>query len=157
MRLSVSHLGRRLAAIGISVALLLAVIGVAPAAACDVGCSPGYWKTHTDMWPNGYTSSMTVEQAGFVFPAALDKYADLTLLQTLQGAGGPGVDGAAKILLRASVASLLNTKYFPPGWGVDPALLFGNTNGALASMNRARMLAWAAELDYFNNLLCPLN
>ena len=41
MKISVVHVARRLAAVGLSAALLLPLIGAAPVAACEWGCTPG--------------------------------------------------------------------------------------------------------------------
>jgi hypothetical protein len=79
-----------------------------------------------------------------------------TLLQALQGGGGPGVEGATKILLRHAVASLLNSAHPDVSFDLDTAGLIADVNAALAS-DRATMLALAAELDALNNQGCPLN
>jgi hypothetical protein len=150
MRLSASHLGRRLAAIGISVALLLPVIGVAPVAGCTEGCTPGYWKNHTDMWPAGYTTGMSVYTAGFRFPGA----AGITMLEALQGGGGPGLPGARLILIRAAVAALLNAVALD---AMVPDTVLVNANSHFASLDRATMIAQAEAFDEINNLYCPLN
>ncbi len=158
---------RRLLAVGVSTILLLTVVGVAPAAACDQGCTPGYWKNHTESW----MSFETDEHLGDVFdiPVALASFEEVTLLQALQGGGGRGLDGAARILFRAAVASLLNAAALggPPDyhfWTVDEILngqgvRFTGVNEILAMspLDRQVMLDYAAELDYINNLGCPLN
>ena len=80
-----------------------------------------------------------------------------TLLQALGYQGGPETTDASYILLRASVAALLNSDH--PG--VDyPRLtseVIADVNAALASSDRSIMLALAAELDADNNMGCPLN
>jgi hypothetical protein len=152
MKLSVAQVTRRLAAVSISAALLLPVIGVAPVAACDTGCTPGYWKNHTDVW-GAYSPSMTLAQAGFVVPAAVGDGSQ-TMLAALQGGGGPGLEGAGRILLRAAVASLLNST-LPVGDAIDDWVTKASTNQAMAYLDRAAMLKQAAEFDYYNNLHCP--
>ena len=104
MGLSVKRLARRMAAVGISVALLLPVIGAAPVAACEWGCTPGYWKNHTGMWGASYAPSMTLAKAGFVVPASVGNGSQ-TLLVALQGGGGSGLEGAGKVLLRAAACT----------------------------------------------------
>ena len=82
-----------------------------------------------------------------------------TLLQALQGQGGPGIDGATEILLRAAVASMLNAA---TGSGVTFSLtqaqIVAQVNAALATGDRATILALAADLDARNNAgSCPLS
>jgi hypothetical protein len=120
------------------------------------GCTPGYWKQehHFDSW-TGYSPGQTLESV-FNVPDALGMD-NTTLLQALQGGGGPGVAGAAKILLRAGVASLLNAASPNVNFEHSTADVISAVNAALASNNRSTMLALAAELDADNNAGCPLN
>lgn len=123
----------------------------------DQGCTPGYWKNHTDSWPpTGYSPGQT---AGSVFSAAsaFPSLAGKTLLQTLEGGGGPGTLGGARILLRAAVAALLNAAHPGVDYPRTTAEVIADVNAALASNDRATMLALATELDADNNLGCPLN
>ncbi len=101
--------------------------------------------------------------------AQLASFRTVTLIDALQGGGGPGLDGAAKILFRAAVASLLNGAALagPPDYHFwTPAEIlngqgtrFTGVNQILAMtpLTRQVMLDYAAELDYINNLGCPLN
>jgi len=123
----------------------------------DEGCTPGYWKNHEDSWAGtGYTPGQT---AGSVFSgaAAFPSLAAKTLLQTLQGSGGPGLEGGAKILLRAAVAALLNAAHSGVDYPRTTAEILADTNAALTSGNRNTMLNLATGLDDDNNLGCPLN
>lgn len=159
---------RRLVAVSVSAMLLLTVVGVAPVAACDQGCTPGYWKNHTDSWV-GYTPNQTLAGAGFVIPDQLASFRTVKLIDALQGGGGSGLNGAAKILFRAATASLLNAAALagPPTYHFwTPAEILNgqgtNFTGvneilAMSPLTRQVMLAYAAELDYYNNLGCPLN
>lgn len=115
------------------------------------GCTPGYWKNHTQSWeeyaPGQRVSSVFTSYAGTE-----------TLLQALQGGGGSGLDGARKILLRAAVAAVLNAAHdsleYPwQRWsnGLRGAPLIASVNNALASNNRDTMLALATRLDNDNN------
>ena len=123
------------------------------------GCTPGYWKVpqHHDSWAaTGYTTGTTLE-AVFDVDDSLGMD-NKTLLQALQGGGGPGVAGAAKILFRAATASLLNASHS----GVDFALgaqdVIDAVNAVVStSPSRSAMLALAASLDAQNNEGCPLN
>lgn len=146
--------------------------GVVSAGASTVGnsegCTPGYWKNHTSAWEE-YRSG---QAASTVFNDGAKTYTNnLTLLGALQGGGGSGDTGAAKVLLRAATASVLNAAHesveYPrrrfqsttdeaaasPHGG--PAII-SSVNAALQSGNRSKMLALATELDKLNNLGCPL-
>lgn len=121
------------------------------------GCTPGYWKNHTDSWADtGYTPGQTV---GSVFSgaSAFPSLASQTLLQALQGGGGPGTLGAAKILLRAATAALLNAANSGVDYTRTTAEILTDVNAALTSNSRDTMLVLASELDGDNNLGCPLN
>lgn len=121
------------------------------------GCTPGYWKNHTGSWAGtGYTPGQTV---GSVFSgaSAFPSLASQTLLQALQGGGGPGTLGAAKILLRAATAALLNAAHSGVDYTRTTAEILADVNSALTSNNRDTMLTLASQLDGDNNLGCPLN
>jgi hypothetical protein len=123
----------------------------------DFGCTPGYWKNHTDSWAGtGYSPGQT---AGSVFSgaSAFPTLAAKTLLQTLDGGGGSGTEGGARILLRAAVAALLNAAHSGVEYPRTMAEILADVNAALGSNSRSTMLALAAELDSDNNLGCPLN
>jgi hypothetical protein len=121
------------------------------------GCTPGYWKNHTDSWAGtGYTPGQTV---GSVFSgaSAFPSLASQTLLQALQGGGGPGTLGAARILLRAATAALLNAAHSGVDYPRTTAEILADVSSALTSNSRDGMLTLASELDGDNNLGCPLN
>ncbi len=121
------------------------------------GCTPGYWKNHTDSWAG--TGLSPAQTAGSVFSGAgaFPALASATLLQTLGGGGGPGTAGAAEVLLRAAVAALLNAGHADVEYPRTTASIVADVNAALASNSRSTMLALAAELDADNNLGCPLS
>jgi hypothetical protein len=121
------------------------------------GCTPGYWKNHTESWPpTGYSPNQPVDR---VFTQVNVHYPDLgnaTLLEALGFGGGPGNEGAAKILLRASVAALLNATHPGVSYPRTAAEVVDSVNAALLQ-SRDAMLALATALDADNNLGCPLN
>jgi len=120
----------------------------------DEGCTPGYWKNHPASW-TGYVPGQT---AGSVFAlGGFPSLASQSLLATLQGGGGSGTLGGAKILLRAAVAALLNASNPGVEYTRTTAEIIADVNAALASNDRATMLALAGELDADNNLGCPLS
>lgn len=152
-----------------ALALIALIGGIAPSSSASAvnvgdteGCTPGYWKQsqHFDSWEE-YSPNQLVST---VFSNA-SPYSSRTLLQALNLRGGPGVDGAKQILLRAAVAAVLNAAHdsleYPyrrhdPGFNGEPAIV-PTVNSLLASGNRQAMLAFASDLDKANNLGCPLN
>jgi hypothetical protein len=127
------------------------------------GCTPGYWKNHTDNWFEDVgqpinSTTKTLAKAGFV--TVHSNGADL-LLTALSYQGGPGAAGAERILLRAAAAGWLNAAHeglgYPWRRNNDPGNLVATVNAAIQSGNREAMLALAAEIDGLNNLGCPLN
>jgi hypothetical protein len=122
----------------------------------DEGCTPGYWKNHTSKW-SGYTTSQTLGSV-FTIPSALGStYSNTTLLNALSFNGGSGVAGAARTLARAAVAALLNAANSDVDYPRTTSEIIADVNAALASNDRATILALATELDDDNNLGCPLN
>lgn len=146
--------------------LLISVLGAtAPAGAVNIGhegCTPGYWKNHTDNWEEA--SPGTTFESRFSSGTS-GVLSGLTFEQTLALGGGPRVVGAEKILARAATAAYLNAAHEGLGYpwrrlstGLDgrPPLV-STVNAALASGDRAQMIALAAMIDDDNNLGCPLN
>lgn len=82
------------------------------------GCTPGYWKEHTERWENGITVLVggnlkvltpdTLVRDAFDVDFLDDSYDSLTLIQALENGGG-GVNA----LLRIGVASLLDSSEIP--------------------------------------------
>ena len=121
------------------------------------GCTPGYWKNHTESWAgSGYSPNQTVVSV-FSGASAFPSLASQSLLQALQGGGGPGTLGAAKILLRAATAALLNAAHPGVDYPRTSAQIIADVNAALTSNNRNTMLALATALDNDNNGGCTLN
>jgi hypothetical protein len=122
------------------------------------GCTPGYWKQrqHLDSWaPTGLSPQQSVES---VFDApAFPALGAASLLNALQGGGGSGLTGAARILLRAAVAALLNASHPDVDYPRTSAQVVSAVNAALASGSRSTMLSLATRLDALNNLGCPLD
>ena len=145
---------RKLLGIAVVSALLIGTAAI-PAGA-DVsgteGCTPGYWKNHTESWV-GYDPGTLVKD---VFVAA-DGYAvgDMTLHEALDGAGGSGIEGAAFILLRAGIAALLNASSSIDYPGNESSIL-DRVNASLTGARRSQMLRLANKYDVKNNLGCPL-
>ena len=121
------------------------------------GCTPGYWKNHTDSWPaTGYSPSQSLPSV-FAQSAAYSELASASMLEALDFGGGGGVDGAARILMRAAVAALLDASHPGVDYPRTPVQVISQVNSALASGDRDTLLTVAGELDRDNNLGCPLN
>jgi hypothetical protein len=124
------------------------------------GCTPGFWKNSVGSWPpTGYSPSQRVDSV-FTLPSGVlsNQLGDDTLLQALGYPGGTNLLGSAQILLRAAVASLLNASHpevddFPR----TAAEVIADVNAALATKDRATILALASALDADNNSLCDLS
>jgi len=128
-----------------------------PADPGDEGCTPGYWKNHTDSWPpTGYSPGQSLPSV-FAQSAAYPELASASLLDALDFGGGGGVDGAARILMRAAVAALLDASHPGVDYPRTPVQVISQVNSALASGDRDTMLTVAGGLDRDNNLGCPLN
>lgn len=150
----------------IALVAVFATLSVAPTAQAvgtgQQGCTPGYWKNHTDNWQEAAPGDMFASR----YTSAAYGAETRTMLESLQGGGGPGLPGAAKILARAATAAWLNAAHddvgFPwrrVGAGEDgrPGLV-GAVNAAFDSGSRSTMLELATRLDNDNNLAeCPLD
>ena len=138
--------------------------------------TPGFWKNHTSSSPSGHDAWQYTEYnpddllIGVGFDLGMDvgmawpkggttPFNQLYLLDALRLKGGAGLTGAAEILLRAGVASLLNASfhevmhpdkalvYFP----YSSAEVIAEVNAAIATGNPAVLLDLAALLDGYNN------
>ena len=112
-------------------------------------CTPGFWKNHVEEWI-GFASDATVGSV-FDIPAAYGDLGDATLLEALRAGGGSGLTGASNILLRAAVASLLNSAQADVSFPMTTDEIIAAVNAALASEDRAAILDLATELDDLNN------
>jgi hypothetical protein len=83
------------------------------------------------------------------------------MLQALNFSGGDNLNGSVKILLRAAVAAYLNAAHsdiaYPYRRFAEPGFIQQDVNNALASLDRATILALARDLDAKNNSVCPLD
>jgi hypothetical protein len=123
---------------------------------CEVGagCTPGFWKNCTIHWQlTGYTTGQRVRSV-FTLGDCCRDLGDATLKRALDFDGGTGVCGAARILLRAAVAALLNASSPEVNYPLAEAEVIQSVNAALATCRRAPMIALAGELDRANNLGC---
>lgn len=153
---------------------VLVMMTMATAMACEYGCTPGYWKNHPTeaVWgPTGYTPNQMLEEVFVgVNWGAIGIDGEDTLLQALNYGGGSGVPGAAKILLRAAVAALLNAahpaiaaRHADPHnggttWVITRTVGYLNhTEGVEGYSYRASILSMASYFDTENNRGCPID
>jgi hypothetical protein len=121
------------------------------------GCTPGYWKNHLDSWAvTGYNPNQVISTV-FANAALYPSLGGKTMLQSLQGGGGRGVEGAVKILLRAATAGVLNANHDGVAYPKIAAHIINPVNQALASQNRGTIIDLAGKIDGWNNGGCPLN
>ena len=132
------------------------------------GCTPGFWKQpayRNEVWTDDdvYGPSDLVSD---VFELAVDEggrgrngvdFTTMTLLEALDGGGGPGVAGAQQILLRAATAGLLNIQHEDVNYPKTAPQLISEVNAALATEDREQILSLAYELDELNNEGCSIN
>ncbi len=69
--------------------------------------------------------------------------------------GGRGDVGAARILLRAAVAAVLNAEHPVINYPFTTSQIIAQVNSALATHNRETILNLATQLDDYNNLGTP--
>jgi hypothetical protein len=159
-------------AVGLAVGLTSALVfTMAPAHATNIGeegCTPGYWKNHTDAWqeagPLSPNTPLTYDHPSADIPPFAPTSSDLdsdgttdTFLSALSFKGGPGLVGAERNLFRAAVASWLNAANEGVGFPLRRKNFVPEVNAAIASGDRQTMIDYASYLDGLNNLGCPLN
>jgi len=93
----------------------------------------------------------------FNVPGCVSELAGDSLLEALEYPGGNGTKGAARILLRAAVAAVLNAAHSDVDYPRTVGEVIDDVNRALATCNRNTMLSLAKQLDRDNNEGCPLD
>jgi hypothetical protein len=163
----------------LSVSLLvgLVVLTVGPLFAPIIpveGCTPGFWKNHTDQWVL-FTPAMTLGDVfqtywndhfanasatppipQWYWPPVLSELFDDPLFVALEYKGGPDLYGGARIMFRHAVAALLNAAH-PDVFAYDVETVLRGTQLALSSLSRDRMLMKAGAFEASNELGCPLS
>jgi hypothetical protein len=122
------------------------------------GCTPGYWKNHPDAWV-GYGTDDALASVFAIIPLPDKKgnmvdLSDDSLMDALNYGGGPSVLDAAKIMLRAAVAALLNAAHPDLSYGFgdgSEGAVIDAVDVALATMDRDAILDLAGDFDYRNN------
>ncbi|MHC4289504.1 MAG: hypothetical protein ACYTCN_08530 [Planctomycetota bacterium] len=133
------------------------------------GCTPGFWKNHPDCWCESYDPEDPVAD---VFTALQDpNYIDLggqgskdkwdvdtdTLMDAINYGGGRGLEGAARNLLRHSVAAILNGCSGDVNYPISDALIIDLVNAALATEDVDMIQELHSVLAEWNEYGCPIN
>ena len=118
------------------------------------GCTPGYWKNHLEAWA-GISPDGKVKDV-FAIPANVALLGEVTNLQALSFGGGSSVADASATLLRAAVAGVLNATSPDVDYSISAGDLVAQVNAALATGDRATILALKDAIDRANNGGCPL-
>lgn len=136
--------------VGMALAILVAavVLTATPAFAHwpKEGCTPGFWKRHIDMWPDGLEPDTLLSAVGFEW--------ENTFMGALKYHGGSGFEGAARNLMRTAAAAYINAAHPDVNYPVLTMFVVHRTNEALASGDRDTMLNLAFRFDVWNNLGC---
>ena len=118
------------------------------------GCTPGYWKNHELAWD--YTDYSPGDLVKDVWSEAEACVGEMTLMEALQGGGGPSFCDKVQILVRAATASLLNASSTEVDFALTVQQIVDGGNEAIASGDKDTVLTLASDLDYLNNSGCPL-
>ncbi len=118
------------------------------------GLSHGYWKKHLDDWVNYVPSDKTGDV--FNLPHQLSCL-NKSLLKALKFGGGSGVVRAAMLLMKQSVAAILNAAHPGINYPLTESEVINTVNEALNTLNRKTMLSLKNTLDDYNNLGGDLN
>lgn len=155
-------------------AVLILVPSTVQATDHTQGCTPGFWKNHTEYWPgdHGITNIVPLFPDTFLYDVflGLESYSlcfkkdgtPITLMDALNFKGGKGQVGAARIFLRHATAALLNmvhdgVDYRGHRYGIhEPQIIVNSVNRLLGIMQRQDMLDQADLYDMLNNWYCPL-
>jgi len=117
----------------------------------DQGCTPGFWKNHLTAWvPTGYLPDQALSTV-FDFGGNFSGLADDSMLDALNYQGGNGKLGAARILLRAAVAAVLNAAHPDVQYSLTLGDVIADVSAQLQTGTRDSMLVLATELDNANN------
>ncbi|MCI0498372.1 MAG: hypothetical protein L0Y36_01645 [Planctomycetales bacterium] len=125
------------------------------------GCTPGFWKNHPLCW-DCYSTTTKLNQV-FSFPASpagLVALGNKTLLEALSFEGGTTKIQKMQILLRHSVAAVLNACNGDVDYPDDVAGVVGAVNGILANWSTATgrdILTLKNQFQDWNELGCPIN
>ena len=106
------------------------------------GCTPGFWKNHSESYPSGVTAGSTLASVGFVGTGTI------TFDQALTEGGGD-IDA----LLRHAASAYLNA--LSVDYPLTAAQVVSMTNDAIASGNAATIESLKDTFDGLNNAGAP--
>ena len=115
------------------------------------GLTPGFWKNlkkHEIYWE--YYTPMDYIGDVFTLPEEFDSLEDAKLIEALKFGGGDDLIDMAKILLRASVAAILNDENGEIEYPYEGDII-SDVNAALASLDRDTMEDLKDIFDEANN------
>lgn len=121
------------------------------------GCDVVFWAGHVDTWiPTGIHASQTLGNT-FVESKGYAALAGTTLLAALRLRDGPGLAGAAKALLRAASAALLNASHPGLEYPKTRTQVITEVDTALRHRDPTAILALAHQMEEWNAAGCPLH
>jgi hypothetical protein len=125
----------------------------------DEGCTPGFWKNHSDCWecvsPHALVKHTFPVDAEL--PPELEELGDDTLMQALKYGGGKGLAGAGRNLLRQAVAALLNACDPDVAYPLSVDDVKELVRVYVETLDRGQMLELKDLFDRLNNLGCPID
>ncbi|HVR99214.1 MAG TPA: hypothetical protein VMW27_21520 [Thermoanaerobaculia bacterium] len=118
-------------------------------------CTASYWNTHPGNWGGGVLPTQVVRNvfSQSIFYAGAG---DVTLRTALRFQDGPGLLGAAKALIRAGAAALLNATDLRLEYPLSRTQVITRVDDALRRQDFAQIQALTAELEEANGGDCPL-
>lgn len=121
------------------------------------GCTPDLWSSRTGLWQStGIRTTQTLRNT-FIESARYGALGNATILGALRfQEGGAGALGAARTLLRAAAAALLNAAHPQLEYPRTRTQVITAVDTALRSGDAEAMLTLADELDEANRARCPL-
>jgi hypothetical protein len=125
------------------------------------GRTPGYWKNHPEDWNSGYSPDVFIQDvfnipinylSGSILDLDKNGVKD-NLSDGLAYRGGTGLGGGAQIMLRATIAALLNEAYYGADYpGADSTIsLIALADSKLATLNRTQLVLLGGYFDFWNN------
>lgn len=169
----------RLGVVAVLVLAVFALVPKLPAAQENEACGAGFWRNHLDTWKETvavspytlnyepyYVPYRTLQDAGYYVGGLVNVPIPHTLLSALSYKGGPGLEGAVRLMVRESVVALLNASHPDVNYGCFPGGTYGAINVVNYAINvaqypnaearRQAYLEVAAMLQACNEGVCPL-
>ncbi len=120
------------------------------------GCSSSFWNTHPGSWGGGIKPTQLVRNV-FSQSEGYGSTADVTLRTALRFQDGPGLLGAAKALIRAGAAALLNAAHSQLESPFTRTQVITRVDEALKSKDMATIQALTEQLEEANAAECVLD